>query len=227
MNEQKIFYRRHLPHLHPPGATYHVVFRLAGSLPKEVVVELRNESEATRRRLERIKDEKEKERLLNEHEWIYFKKFDALLDRGTFGPTWLKQPQIAITVKEDLHCRDGKECDLLAYSIMPNHVHVVFELVGQDSSRAEENGRAETRPTFPVTNLLRLIKGSTARTCNDLLYRSGAFWQHESYDHVIRSSQELERTIWYVLNNPVKAGLVNSWKGWEWTYCKPGLIVLM
>ncbi len=46
----------------------------------------------------------------------------------------------------------------------------------------------------------------------------------ESYDHVIRTADELERTIQYVLNNPVKAGLVASWEEWPWSYIKPGLL---
>jgi REP element-mobilizing transposase RayT len=50
--------------------------------------------------------------------------------------------------------------------------------------------------------------------------RSGAFWQHENYDHFVRDEVELERTIKYVLYNPVKAGLVNDQKDWKWTYCK-------
>lgn len=74
---------------------------------------------------------------------------------------------------------------------------------------------------FPiVTNILRLLKGSTARECNKILNRTGAFWQHESYDHVIRSEDELNRIIEYVLNNPVRAKLVDNTHDWKWSYCK-------
>jgi REP element-mobilizing transposase RayT len=52
------------------------------------------------------------------------------------------------------------------------------------------------------------------------LGRSGPFWQHENYDHVIRDEGELERIIQYVIYNPVKAGLTDDWKQWKWTYCK-------
>jgi len=57
-----------------------------------------------------------------------------------------------------------------------------------------------------------------------VLKRNGQFWQRESYDHMIREGRELERTIWYVLNNSVKAGLVPSWEQWRWTYVKPGIL---
>ncbi|MFH0990568.1 MAG: hypothetical protein V1799_11195 [bacterium] len=71
---------------------------------------------------------------------------------------------------------------------------------------------------------MRKLKWNTALKANKLLHRHGAFWQDESYDHVIRDSDELERTVWYVLNNPVKARLVESWDQWPWTYCAEGII---
>jgi hypothetical protein len=52
------------------------------------------------------------------------------------------------------------------------------------------------------------------------LGRQGAFWQDESYDRVIRDSEEFDRVISYVLENPVKAGLVSEWGKWPWSYLK-------
>ena len=63
-----------------------------------------------------------------------------------------------------------------------------------------------------------LLKGYTARKANGLLSRTGAFWQRESYDHVIRDANEWQRIVIYVLNNPVKAGLVDTWEEWKWNY---------
>lgn len=87
--------------------------------------------------------------------------------------------------------------------------------------------RTEVRSTtakYLLTDVLRKLKGSTAYECNQILGRSGAFWQHESYDHVIRDDAELERTTWYILQNPVKAGLCKDWRDWKWSYVKEGLI---
>jgi REP element-mobilizing transposase RayT len=64
------------------------------------------------------------------------------------------------------------------------------------------------------------LKRYTARQANQLLGREGAFWQHENYDHVVRDEEEWQRIITYILNNPVKAGLVQNWEDWEWTYYK-------
>jgi len=58
-----------------------------------------------------------------------------------------------------------------------------------------------------------------------VLNRSGTFWQHESYDHVVRGDKELIRIAEYVLNNPVKAGLCERWEDWKWNYCNIKLMV--
>ncbi|MBU2583853.1 MAG: hypothetical protein KKH32_00820, partial [Bacteroidetes bacterium] len=76
-----------------------------------------------------------------------------------------------------------------------------------------------------VTEILRKLKGSTANKCNKLLNRSGAFWQHESYDHVVRDIKELQRIVKYVLNNPVKAGLCEKWEDWKYSYCNFELLI--
>jgi putative transposase len=231
MNDPKTNYRRHLPHYQPSEAMYHVVFRLAGSLPVAAIESLRLEREQAERAIEKAKSDDEKKRLMQEYRWSYFERFDELLDGNSAGPHWLREPTVASIVKEALHYRDGKEYDLLAYCIMPNHVHIVCSIVGRSGTPSTEQlNRAEGRndiPTYnakPMFRILQSLKRHTARKSNAILKRSGAFWQDESYDHVIRDDNELERTISYVLNNPVKARLVQSWEQWPWTYVKPALL---
>ena len=79
-------------------------------------------------------------------------------------------------------------------------------------------------PSYILADMFGSLKKYTARRANRILSRRGAFWQDESYDHVIRDDNELERAISYVLNNPVNASLVQSWEQWPWTYVKPGLL---
>ena len=76
---------------------------------------------------------------------------------------------------------------------------------------------------YPIADSMRLLKGSTARMCNLELNRSGAFWAHESYDHFIRNEKELANVIAYILNNPVKAGLVDEWTDWKFSFVHPDL----
>lgn len=216
MEKLKTYYRRHLPHYNQEYAQYHVVFRLAGSLPTEVIEQLRIQREEEEHRIENMGSEGHRIERWYTNRKTYFEKFDALLDGSSKGPCWLHQGSIAAIVHEAILYRNGKEYDLYASTIMPNHVHMVFELAGRND--------IPTYSTKPFFRIFQSLKRYTARECNRLLKRRGAFWQDESYDHIIRNEKELERTIWYVLSNPVNAGLVQSWEEWPWTYTKLELL---
>ena len=207
MGEYRQYYRRNLPHYQPRGATLFVTCRLAGSLPASVVQRLQEELEFMRATIARGGHDREQAEELDKEYRRAFGRFDALLDKGETGPRWLADPAIARLVADDLHMRDGHEWRLVAYCIMLNHVHIVL---------TPQTGRAEE--PFALAELMRAFKGCTARAANVRLGRRGAFWQHESYDHVVRDQDELARIVSYVKNNPVKAGLVAGWDEWPWTY---------
>lgn len=232
MEEDKIYYRRNLPHYQPYYATYFITFRLAGSLPSEVIIKLKEEYEIEVHHLSSIKDLTKKRTELSKHHKRYFEKFDEFLDKYADSPKWLSNDKVAQIVVDAIKYRDGKDYELIAYCIMPNHVHLIFSVerienedVVRTLVRKEPISRTKVRVTasyknYILTQIMRELKGSTARECNKILNRSGAFWQHESYDHVVRDGREMERLVSYVLNNPVKAGLVNDCKNWKWNYCK-------
>lgn len=209
MNDHKPYYQRHLPHIQPEEATYFITFRLAGSLPVEVLEELRHKRDFFQKEVEKATHEREKEVLRKQFRMVYFVQFDNALNHGSSGPTWLRDHRVAEIVKEALHYRDGCEYNLLAHCIMPNHIHLIVEV-----------GRNVFPTAKPLYRILQSLKRHTAREVNLLLKRNGSFWQDESYDHVIRDEVELERIIHYVLENPVKAGLVHSWEQWPWSYYK-------
>jgi REP element-mobilizing transposase RayT len=221
-DKDRIYYRRFLPHYQPLFATYFVTFRLAESLPVNVVLRLIEEQQNKEKIIEKLSSKKEQSRMRKELQQVYFEKFDEELDKGLFGPQWLKGPAVADLVAKKIKIRDGKNYDLLACCIMPNHVHLVIDLA--KISNVPRDTELSQNRRYPLTSVLRLLKGSSAREANLRLNRQGAFWQHESYDHVIRNVKELRRIIVYVLNNPVKARLVKSWQEWKWSYLKDGIL---
>lgn len=186
------FYKRRLPHFQAKGATYFVTFRLKNSLPIEVLEKLSQEFEQIKK-LPRDKIESEKHHS--------FEKFDSYLDQCLCGNDHLTNPQIADVVEEAIHYRNMKVYDLIAFCLMPNHVHLIF------TPLEKENGNYHG-----LTEILHSLKRHTGRKSNLILKQSGAFWQDESYDHIIRDEAELERTIKYILYNPVKANLVKEQK---------------
>ena len=211
MSQYREFYRRHLPHWQPQGAVFFVTFRLKGSLPGEVIESLQKQRQQEKRDLAKLPvQQRHQQDDLNERR--SFGRWDAQLDSAGFGPLWLGQAGIAEIMKEAFHYRDGRDYDLFAFCIMPNHAHVVFEpLSGRSDCQSDQ---------LPLSRIMQSLKQYTARKANLLLGRQGAFWQDESYDHAIRNEAEFERVLRYVLENPLKAGLVSDWEAWPWIYCK-------
>ena len=148
------------------------------------------------------------------------------LAQTAYGPTWLKDDRVAGKVAENLHRLNGDAYRLDAYSIMSNHVHTVFKPHISESDFLKLNGDEEfllSTDSSALSKIMHSLKGRSARECNLLLGRFGTFWEHESFDRVIRSGK-FDQTIRYVLNNPVKAGLVLEWEEWRWNYCREELI---
>ncbi len=54
--EYRLYYQRHLPHFQPPGATLFITFRLAGSLPPEVLRRLTEETRIKQREIDLLPD---------------------------------------------------------------------------------------------------------------------------------------------------------------------------
>jgi REP element-mobilizing transposase RayT len=131
-----------------------------------------------------------------------FLQEDERLDRVQSGPIWLQDSRIAGVVVNALIYGETVRCfyQLHAWVVMPNHVHAIIQ------------------PHIAMPTIMRWLKGRTSRVANQLLGRTGTpFWQDESFDHWIRSAEELQYLIEYVENNPLKAGLVEAKEQWRWS----------
>lgn len=211
MPEPAIYYRRNLPHIHPEDYPLFITFNLVDSLPREVVAEL----EAQRaRELQAAKNPDELYKIQKK----YFGRYDEWLDRCQHGHHWLESENIAQIVADQIHKENANLYRLLAYCIMPNHVHLLIESLLQELPH--HKGKSAISP---IADTMRLLKGRTARYCNLALNRTGIFWHHEYYDHYVRDEKEMEGIILYIINNPVKAGLAKEWKDWKFTYLNPEL----
>lgn len=172
--------RRRLPHWHVRNGLYLITFRLADSLPAEV----RERLEELRRRDPRA----------------FRMTIEDQLDRGD-GEAVLLRPDAAKIVKGALEYFHRDRYLLICSTVMPNHVHVVLQLLGDHQ----------------LDQVLGSLKRYTARSINELLHRRGRLWQEEYFDTLIRSEEHLERAVRYVLANPAKAGYENH----AWTELDP------
>ncbi|MEW6400701.1 MAG: hypothetical protein AB1649_02815 [Chloroflexota bacterium] len=214
------FFQRNLPHYHLPNATYFITFRLAGSLPMEVWKKIKAEYEQEKRQLAvKFRGAKLNQERYNAQK-RYFARFDNLLDHLKNGPRWLAEPRVAEIVVREIHTLNPDYYCLHAYCMMSNHVHVLLDQEGIPEPTPPRDGKHYTA----LSHAMRLLKGRTGYVCAALLGCKGAFWQHESYDHVVRDIKEFERILNYIVNNPVKAGLVSNWQDWSYTYVNPALL---
>ena len=135
-----------------------------------------------------------------------FADYDRHLHDGVLGEHYLRDDRIAQVVFDKLCDMKRELLTLTCFTIMSNHVHLLMHL-HKDQELSE---------------VMQSIKGGTARECNRLLDRTGTFWQHESYDRVLRRNEH-RVTINYILNNPVKARVVSNWRDYKWTWTNPDL----
>jgi REP element-mobilizing transposase RayT len=92
-------------------------------------------------------------------------------------------------LKSFLKSKDKDIYDLVSFVIMPNHIHILF------------------KQNIALSKIMQILKGSTSFKINKMLKRSGAFWEQNYYDKVIRDEKHFNLVYDYIKNNPIKVGL--------------------
>jgi REP element-mobilizing transposase RayT len=106
-----------------------------------------------------------------------------------------------------------RKCTLQAAVIMPDHVHVILIPL------SDEEG------SFSIPQIMHAIKSESAHRINKCVERKGKVWQDESFDHVLRGEESLASKVAYVLENPVRAGLVRAAADYRWLWRLPDPIL--
>lgn len=172
--------RGYLPHCDMPGLTQLVTCRLHDSLPASRQGEWKH--------LLSIEDAKERRAKLEE--W---------LDRG-YGECHLRNPQVAGIAEETLLHHHSARFELLAWCVMPNHVHLLVHVWD-----------------WPLAQILQNWKSVSAVESNKGLNRSGTFWQREYWDTFMRDQDQEARAVRYIEGNPVRARLCRTNEEWRYS----------
>jgi REP element-mobilizing transposase RayT len=170
-----------LPHWRQEGVTYFVTFRLADSVPQTRLDLWRREQAEWLARHPEPHDEPTRH--------LYYERFVARFQKwldGGYGECVLARPDIREIVAQALSYFEGSRYLLREWVIMPNHVHAVV-------SPTIDHG---------LSDILHSWKSYSANVINRLLGRTGPLWHKESFDHIVRGPDSLERIERYVHDNP-------------------------
>ena len=157
--------RKFLPHINMIGYYQFVTFRTHDSLD-DFVKKIRSEkisSSLQEYKIDQYIDNSRKGRYLNDKVLDYLHDYFIGNDKGFY--------------------------DLVAFSIMPNHVHMLF------------------KQNTELPKIMKQIKGATAFGINKILHRKGILWEENYYDRVIRDEAHFEQVYDYIAYNAVKAEL--------------------
>ena len=92
--------------------------------------------------------------------------------------------------------------------VMPDHVHLVLV------PTYDEDGQVS------IPEVMQTVKGASAHLINKALGRKGRVWQEESFDRALRREEAIDIKVEYIINNPVRAGLVKSPSAYRWLWTK-------
>ena len=197
--------RGYLPHFESAEATQHVTFHLADSLPAEVVERIEEELRAL------PAEKRDVERRKRCEEWI---------DAG-HGSCVLREPGVAGMVEGALLFFDAKRYRVLAWVVMPNHVHVLFHpMNGWTVAQIVASWKK-----FTATRICAFRRASAGAAQEsggpgNANLRIGAkaapVWHREYWDRYIRNERHLRQAVNYIHQNPVKARLVARAEDWLW-----------
>lgn len=181
--------RGYLPHFDAPLQLQSITFRLTDSLPREILRELERQ----------LLSRPERERAMARRRAI-----EHWMDAG-LGCCALRHPRVAAVMEETLLHFDAERYRLLAWCVMPNHVHVLIE----------------QRASLPrIVQSWKSYTGRWALAHNDELalgIPEGRFWMRDYWDRYIRDQGHFDAVVAYIHANPVTAGLCSRPEAWRWS----------
>lgn len=199
----------HLPHYDTANIYQFITYHLADSLPSEKLQQLEKELVAG--------DPKQMDTERR-------KKIESWLDAG-HGSCILKYPECARIVIDAWKYFDDERYRLIAWTVMPNHVHVLiqqkegYKLADVVASWKKFTARKINAFEPPGRVVLQNDPTDQCRSGDQqsrAIQHSHALWQRDYWDRFIRDKNHFEHAVDYILNNAVKAGLAEVPKQWPW-----------
>lgn len=190
-------YFTNMPHWRQDGCTYFVTYRLANSIPRQILDRWNQEkAKWIAARGVKIADPRQwKDGFLQLKEGdrstflkLFNRQLNSFLDEGR-GRCVLRAPRCAKAVLAGWEYFNGIRYRLGDVIVMPNHVHLLVT----------------PHPSWSLEDVLRSRKRQSAREINAITGHSGSLWQKHSFDHIVRTANSLLWFQQYIADNPQKA----------------------
>ena len=136
----------------------------------------------------------------------------------------LSLPLVAkLIVKALLIARTMERCYLLAWCLMPEHIHMLVSPRAVEEAEGPTVGaRSSGRPPLPpLSRFVADWANSAAHLVNRSLRQNGSLWQEGFHDHATRRDERLQDVVSYIHYNPVRRGLVETAEQWPWSSANP------
>lgn len=179
-----------LPHFDAAKVYQSISYRLADSVPRSTITSFE-------RRLDSLTSGERSRRL----RFLIESYADA-----SYGECLLSDHDVARIVYDCWSEGNGCTHHLIAWVIMPNHVHLLIKQVDG----------------FPLGKLVQRWKSGSSRLINRTLGRSGRLWMPDYWDRYVRDHEHFRRVAAYIHDNPVKAGLCSTPSAWPWSSASSG-----
>ena len=181
--------RDYMPHFEGDRVQQFITYHLADSLPVAALSRMAAE-------LEELPDD--------ERKIVKRERLQGFLDAG-IGSCALSDARCARIVQNAFLHGDGQRYQLIAWVVMPNHVHALIEPCdGWTLDRIVHSWKS-----FTAHEIAKLAGGTPASP-------GGHLWHREYWDRYIRDERHYRDTVAYIENNPIRAGLCQNFADWPW-----------
>ncbi len=192
-SDVRILAGANLPHWFQPQATYFITYRTADSLPGHIVKQWHSDRSAwlaqhgisTSMPNWKNKLAELPETLRTRFHETFTRQYLENLDK-CHGACVLMQPRLSKIVADSLLHFDGDRYHMGDFVVMPNHVHLLVGLIGDTE----------------ILKQCRSWKKFAVGKINEVLGKTGRFWQEESFDHLVRSPEQFSAIQQYIRKNP-------------------------
>jgi REP element-mobilizing transposase RayT len=218
---KKEYIRLKQPHIQHIGQTFSVTIITHDAIPKQKLDILKQEKDTALHEIKDLNPDEQKKL-----KWRIYSQFEEelenLLNTKYRQEHLFKKRTAALILKEKIHAFDNIYYKLAAYCIMSNHVHLLLDF----SVQIPENwdGLTNIDNYLNVGTVVGRIKGGSAHTINKTTGRSEQLWNLGYYDRYIRSDRHFHQTVSYIINNPVKAKIVEKWTDYPYIFLSDSII---